>query len=414
MRFEARWQIGLGMIAIVFYCVQIITSIKTQGLLVNNNGMDFRAFWSAGIIASTFGYKEVYNLELMEEIQANIIHLSASISPFEVAPVSILPVFFPVLQLVALFPPITSFLLCTSINFFSTFFYTLFLFNSFKIPKSGLLALMGLLSFPSFLNIYWGQINLPLMICVGEFIRNLYKKRELEVGLWLGGLILKPQLLILIGPVLFFQRKWRLLSGFLLTIILMLLASLILGKLEGMLAFVDTILKFSTGLPTNAPGNMMNWRMIGERLDMFLPTQISWVIASTGMVTTLIMVFLLWRRQVKTDTNTFIIAFTGTMTGTLAVTWHSHPAMAMILIPLLIYIFCRNQLLAPLFYSWFLGLPIIMLILTTVIFTSGLTKYNLVAAIPGLFMLIFNLIFLGWAWKYIRSHAEVFVSRDNF
>ena len=58
---------------------------------------------------------------------------------------------------------------------------------------------------PVFLNFFFGQVNLWLLICAGEFFRAFLSAKPLKAGLFLGGWLLKPQLLILIIPFLLIQ-----------------------------------------------------------------------------------------------------------------------------------------------------------------------------------------------------------------
>jgi len=59
-----------------------------------------------------------------------------------------------------------------------------------------------LLSFPVFNNLINGQVEVFTLICAGEFVRNSLDKKPFLSGVWLGGLLIKPQLLILIIPYL--------------------------------------------------------------------------------------------------------------------------------------------------------------------------------------------------------------------
>jgi len=388
---------------LISYIIPVFSSLFIDGPLTNGVGSDFRAFWSAGYIASTYGYEEVYDLTIMGEVQEFVVHASKESSSFLVVPVPNLPVFFILFQLFALIPPITSFIIWTVVTFLGTFLYLIFFFKRLKIPNADFLALLGLFSFQSFSNLYWGQINLLLMICIGEFIRNISLKHEIGAGLWLGGLILKPQLIILIAPFLLFQRKWRLLGGFSLTIFLVLIASLILGKPTGILAFVNTITKYSTGLPTNMPETMMNWRMIGERLSFSLSPSISWGFAALGMIATTIAAGLLWCKRIDTNAPGFLVVLTGTLAATMVVTWHSHIHMAMVLLPLILYLTKIELLPDRLMQWWIFFLPMIFLILIYPLQIMAVDTFNIQTLLPGLVFLIFNLVFLGWAWISIHS-----------
>jgi hypothetical protein len=323
--------------------------------------------------------------------------------PIQTAPVSVLPIFIPIFQLFALLPPIQAFYLWELITAVLLFFYL----SSF-LKKAGVLSwkeiiLPCILCFPSFSNSYWGQVNLPLVICVGEFIRCIRNKQDLKAGLWIGGLILKPQLLILLAPIFLFQKRWKLFSGLSITILLALAFSILLGGWGSILGVIAMMFQFSAGLPTNSPEMMMNWRMVGERLNLITSPLIAWTVVAIGMIATALGTFLLWRKPIEAHSSRFLVAFTGTLAATLAITWHSHVHMAMVLIPPLAYLFTKDILKKRLFQSWIYCLPVVMLLVGIPFILLGFNKYFLVTGFPGVFLFIYNLIFLAWAWKFLQS-----------
>lgn len=399
---KAWVQILLVALLLVFYIFQVYASLYADNPLVSGIGIDFRAFWSAGKIANTAGYAEVYDLERMAKVQESVVRLFNQDIAVQVVPVPNLPLFFTLFQAFALLAPLTSFTLWTSISFIGTFIYLVLLFKQLKLSNPGLLALLGLLSLPSFYNLFVGQINILLLICVGEFIRSIHKKRDLGAGLWLGGLLLKPQLLIFIGPILLLQKKWRMLGGFTLMVGLVFVISLLLGGQAGLIGFWKMIFQYSSGLPTNAPEIMLNWRMIGVQLSGFLPAGISWAVAALGMVATAVVTFLLWRKPIEPDSTRFQVAFTGTLAATLAVTWHSHLHMAMVLLPGLLVLLSKKAFPEGIFTSWLFGLPLVALFIFHPLLWTGVIQYNTFALAAPLIMFSLNLVILGWAWRSLR------------
>jgi hypothetical protein len=398
------WQ-NLAMLALfVFYLGQVSWSFVSGGPLAGSVGSDFRAFWSAGYIANTSGYASVYDLARMAEVQKQIAPPANSDIPFEVAPVQELPIFITVLQVFALIPPLPSYIIWFVLNLIGYFLYIRFFLRKLEVTGWQRLAIMGVLAFPSYKNLYDGQINLPLLICVGEFIRQVHDRRDFRAGLWLGGLILKPQLLILIGPVLLLQRKWKLLGGFSTTVFVTLVSSLLLGKMASFIGMADIYYKFSSGLPNVniVAENMMNWRMLAIRLGTFLPMTVSWGIAAAGMAATVLLTFILWQKPGPTFSTGFLIAFTGTLAATLAVTWHSHNHMAMVLIPPLLYLYAKKILPGRLFNGWVFGLLFVIEFITLPVKLLGLERYNALPGLTGFCMLTFNMIFLVWACQATR------------
>jgi len=96
---------------------------------------------------------------------------------------------------------------------------------------------MMLLYFPVFANFINGQVNVFLLVCTGEFLRNVMEDHPFTAGLWLGGLLLKPQVLILIVPVILILRYWKIFAGFFASSAVILLTSLALSGWNGMKAW---------------------------------------------------------------------------------------------------------------------------------------------------------------------------------
>ncbi|RME36205.1 MAG: DUF2029 domain-containing protein [Thermoflexia bacterium] len=114
---------------------------------------------------------------------------------------------------------------------------------------------------------FWGQTNGLLAVFAGEFLRAIRKGRPFQAGLWLGGLWLKPQILLLILPALLLQRQGWVLAGFGSTSLLLVGLSLLLAGPQTLLRLISLWLAFAQGIPTIIPEVMINWRMVGIRLD---------------------------------------------------------------------------------------------------------------------------------------------------
>ena len=129
----------------------------------------------------------------------------------------------------------------------------------------------------------------------------------------------------------------------------------------------------------------------------------AWGIAALGMIGTLIAAYFLWRKPLLVSSRNFLVAFFGTLAATLAFTWHSHIHMAIILIPLLLYFYNEKSLSEKLFNWWIYGIPIIYVVLLLPINLLHLDQSELLPGIAGFSFLVFNLIFLFWALKSLRS-----------
>ena len=214
LKFE-QWQ-NLILIAILFYYLfQFGFAIGKNGFLVWY-GADHLAFYSAGKIADETGFANIYDLEKLESIQAEELNKRGLLeiiggSKFDPTPVPVLSFFIIPFQLLSRVELELSYWIWTAANLALLAGYLLFFLNKVrpKLPAAGSdrkLVFIMLLSFPAIETLIWGQVEVFLLICTGEFIRSALNRKPFLSGLWLGGLLLKPQILILIVPVLLILR----------------------------------------------------------------------------------------------------------------------------------------------------------------------------------------------------------------
>jgi hypothetical protein len=156
--------------------------------------------------------------------------------------------------------------------------------------------LMIFASLPVYLSIWGGQIDVWLAICVGEFMRALLSDKPFRAGLWLGGLLLKPQLLVLIGLVFVLQRSLRILAGLATCSAILVISSLALIGPSGMVQMLDLWLIYASGHTSSWIEGMTNWRMLGYHLSAILDPWVGWGIAAAGMLATLVIALFVWRR----------------------------------------------------------------------------------------------------------------------
>jgi len=334
-----NWQ-NLAIAAVLtFYLIQIGMEVfwrNTCGHLA----IDYCTFWSAGQIANKYGYARVYDLDLMSQIQRTIFPATSDLSKFAVVPTPYLPVFILLFQPFALIDPAAGFWLWTALNGAIYFFYLRFFAQEMaNEPLQTRLLILLTSSLPVFLNFLYGQVNVWLAVCIGEFMRASISDRRFRAGLWLGGFLIKPQSLILIVPVLLLQRAFRTLAGFASASLLVLGTSFVLMGYDGFATLIRLWLGYATGLPAAiGPQVMMNWRMIGISLNSAFPSRAAWAITAIGLAATLLAVAYIWRRPLGHTGFKYGIGLLGTLAATGLVAWHSHVSTSVILIPPLIYL----------------------------------------------------------------------------
>jgi len=275
------------------------------------------------------------------------------------------------------------------------------------------LLLLILISLPVFVNFIDGQVNTFLMILIGEFIRAVLLDKPYRAGAWLGGLLLKPQLLILIIPFLLIRRSIKLLSGFVASSVVIMLISFVLINVNGILALKNMLLGYSKGLPTNNIPAMMNWRMLGEHITSFTSPTIGWVIILIGSVLTVCATLVFFRKRIPPDPTRFAIALLGIFAATGAVTWHAHLHMSMVLIPPMLYLIMKNRFNKKLFSLW-VFVPILaqfigyILVAYIEIENLPMNIFQVMGFARGFPGFVINLLILGWAIKqYTRGRKEV-------
>jgi hypothetical protein len=404
-----RWLNVLWILLLLIYLLAALFSLPGKKYPASIAG-DYQAFYATAQIALSEGFAQVYNLRVQDQFQTAL----QAESPFEVTQPNIDPVPMPYLPaFVLLFLPlpflgyVTGFILWDLVNFTVLIAY-LYRLNRAMGNRNGLFLLFQLVvCIPVASNMLLGQINVFMVVCMGEFLLASIKDKEWLGGLWLGGLLLKPQLLIFILPGLLIGRRYKVIAGFTASSAVLLGLSLILVGPLGLRDLVSLILQYVPGLPTNAPEVMMNWRAFAVNLGNFLPKPLSWALAFIGIIVTTFVTISLWRlpldKQDACQTGLLLLA---TFAGTLTVAWHAHNHMEMILIPIILFTYSLKILPWKILYLWLLAGPLSLLLMYLLL--PGYA-YNLY----GIVVLIINLVLLFWASRSLRARGPSWISRQN-
>jgi len=342
------------MVAVLTIYILQIGYAFLNGRVCQSYGVDYCAFYSAGKIINDHGFAEVYNLDLLTQYQKEIYNIdSTSISNFSPFPIVYLSIFLLPFKYFALVNPTSSYLLWTLVNLIAFILYIKFFIKEMvghALPFR--IHTLFLISLPVFVNFFEGQVNLFIMIVMGEFIRAVLSDKSFKAGAWLGGLLLKPQLLILIIPYLLIRGLRKTFLAFVASGFVIMVISFALSKINGILALINLLLGFSKGLPTNNIPAMMNWRMLGEHITSFSSPIIGWMITLIGSVLTVTLLVHFFRKRVPNNPTSFAIDILGIFAATCAVTWHAHLHMSMVLIPPLLFLIVKNRFNNKLFMVW--------------------------------------------------------------
>ena len=398
-----NWK-NLILVALVcFYLVYLIGFIGFGSF-----GGDYLAFWVVGKIADEKGYSQIYDLNNLRSVEIRELGNLRLITKIDVSSITTNPVpyfsFFVIpFHLLSRVNIVHSYWIWTFLNLIILIGYLIFFLQKIH-PEIGTtvnylnLLILMLISFPVFSNIILGQVEVLLVVFAGEFIRYAVTKKPVLSGIWLGGLMLKPQLLILVIPIFLIMRNWKVLFGFIVSSGTILMVSLLLSGLAGMKALINLLTKYSVGMASNFLEGMINWRMIGLNLNNLFNTWFGWVITGLGMVLTIVAVYFLIRQRPPFGSPQWVMAILGVFSATLAITWHSHYHMAMVIIPFLIYASLYKQLPETIIFLWgivtsiaFLG-KLITDLLAIVLMKINTTGYA--GMIFGFFGFILNLVIL--------------------
>ena len=407
------WQNLILVGLFIFYFAQY-GFMSTKESFLRGYGVDYLAFWSIGKIADEKGLAEIYDIENIRLTQIKALEdqgmlekgSESDISPI---PAPIFPFFVLPFQLLSRVDPKQSYWIWTGINLAAVAGYLIFFAkktlpeNSASTSINKILILM-LLSFPLVVNLTEGQVEVFLVICLGEFIRLSINQKPLFSGLWLGGLLLKPQLLVIIIPILIIKKYWKIAFGFILTSIVILGSSLLLAGTDGLKSLIGLWFKYGEGIASNSPERMINWRMVAVNLN----SSFGWILAISGMVLMLLAVYYLVKNKFVFGSSQWVMVMLGIFSATLAFTWHSHFHMAAVLIPFLIYCSQSGMLNKKVVLYWAVSTPAILMVITIaglfILLFAGIIINEFAAILLGISGFFSNMFLLGSVMTYFKKN----------
>lgn len=403
---EGWLNLGLAGLLLFYACYMIWQAVLN--MMCSQIGVDYCEYLSAGMAANEHGYAAIYDPGLLGQAQRSLLPGAAvPVLPFFYLPIFVLP-----FQLLSRLSPEVGFWIWTAANGVGLLLYLrLFVRSQGLQPVSNRLMLMIFACLPVFMNLLTGQMELWLAICAGEFMRAFAGHRSFQAGLWLGGLLLKPQALILIVPLLLIQRSWRTLAAFGTCSLILGGVSLLLASPSGLLQMFRVWLTTANGQANIWLEGMMNWRMMGVHLASVLGPWPGWGIAAIGMLATFAISLYIWRRPFSPESPSFAVAWLGILAATLLITWHAHIHMAMILIPPLLYIYQAKILPHRVLACW-VFLPAFVFV-SMVFVPETLMRLNILSGDTRPLIYFFisasefavNLWLFMWAWLNFRGEG---------
>jgi hypothetical protein len=381
-----------------------------KGNFCGNTAIDYCAYWSTGEIINDEGFAKIYDLKILEEHQSAIYPRPIKNSDyFQIIPFPYLSIFALPFALLSKLSLKTSYIVWVAINAIALVLYLRFFIRQtisekIQIPMMAVL----LVSVPVFLNLSYGQLNIWLGIFAGEFVRNLIKKRPIFAGIWLAGLLLKPQTLILVLPFLLFTKEFRVLIGFAVNSGILITGSFLLGGVEGALGWYKILIGSSAGRSAANPLVMMNWRMLSMHINNFTHTSLGTYFLVVGVAATLTILYLILRKLTLETPTVIAMRYLSIFVATMLVTWHAHFSQGLVFYPLLI-IFVTNKTMADREFKFWLIFPIIIMLLifflpvVTFLLNTNSVQINFLKLLSGIRGLILNIWLLLWAFRQTKS-----------
>ncbi len=381
---------------------------------------DYISYWNVGRIADTLGYSKIYDLTLLQRlqyltIQSTEVYASVSQSEVIAMPVPYLSFFIIPFQYLSRINIDASYWLWLVLNIIALIGYVIYFHHQIHPlyidgHRQVFYLLLILISFSVYLNISSGQINILLLIFVGEFIRNFKGNKNISAGIWLSGLILKPQMLILIVPIILLKRWWKVFIGFLSGSVVILIISFLLSGVSGFQDLLRLYTTWGLGNFINSPMGMVNWRMIGEYINLITDnTTLGLVISLFGIAFTIGAVFTFTKGLSINKDLDWDISMMGIMFATLVISWHSHLHMTIVMIPLLMINSYNRVLPEKMLLLWSILIPFIW-ILSSIIYTVfgpsfDQNLFNLPSFSRAFTGFLVNLIFIIWSYRKLRQQA---------
>ncbi len=370
-RFSPSVGRGLLLAAVVVgvaEAVFVARIIRERGLF-EYVALDYRGTRTAGEAILEHGLGASFQPELLEAAQRELydryVHATGrGVLPFGIVPAPYPPPFSLIFVPSTLVDPVPGFLVWTGVHLVVLLLYQVRLSKVFRVSGPGWLIAAVMLSPPVLIHLIMGQISVWLMVFFGEAMIAFHRGRLFRAGVWLGLLVVKPQTLVLIVPVLVVNRQWRALGGLAAACVSALAPTLIVAG-SWMAGYVDGLSKFfgATGMIMNSfPNSMTNWRAFALNASRILPPIVAWGGAVVGMAVTGV-AGLVCGRDLRIGARAVEpVAWLGLAAATNAFTWHAHVHQALLLVPPLYWVVGRWPDLKELVAAVCLGLALVFLV----------------------------------------------------
>lgn len=290
----------LATLAVVGYALFSYQQISQRGFF-EYIGIDFRLFYASGQIIRDYGFDAVYDVNLQTQYQLPLYdgysrYKDGLSLPFWALQIPYIPFFLVIFIIPSYFSPLGAFLGWVIFNITFTIIY-LYIWVKRLADKSKnrtelFLVIIIFLSIQNFLNTIMGQVNLILMVSIGESLFNLMRGKYFNAGLWLTLGWIKPQMVLLLCLVSLIQRNWHYIVGFLSGSLIIGAVSIALGGWKGIEGVFSTLRNWPTILRSSG----ITWLSAVDHLVM---QGISTTLAYILGITLVLVVFIAYIRIIQ-------------------------------------------------------------------------------------------------------------------
>jgi hypothetical protein len=385
---------GIGLLVIAALYVLFVGMMLALAGIFTYVGIDYLALLCSLRFTHANGFEHIYDLmaqarfhDLANASQPSYAHCDTPPGPY-------LPVFMALFEPLVLLSALPGYVLWSLLNL------ALFAWYCYRFTRAvggdyhPTKLLKVVLAYALYENMVAGQVNVPMFVCFGEAILAYLRRQPLASGAWLAGMMLKPQVLLLVVPGLVFGRYVKPLVGYAIACLVIGVLSLGLAGVEGMQDLQRLLQYYSAGAGPAFPEAGMNWRALAINLTPLVGETAAWGVAWPGLVLTVLAGIAVWLapRRGNAD-DQFVLALLGSFAASSTVIWHSHVYSGLPVLAPLLYLRVRGRLPEWLFNAW--------LILPAAAFFIAAFGVTPKAGHPsaGLTMLFVNILLVGWAMR---------------
>ena len=361
---------------------------------------DFTAFYTGLIIVRDGLGSSLFNFDLQAAIQQNILEgrsFKDGLLPF-VWPPHTLPIFYP-LSWISLKSAYIIFSTLQFISLISVAYLIKKILQQFSIDVRFLSIALLCSLFSTYYTFVLGNHSLFILLSILGSYYSIKRGNDFSAGAWLALGTIKPQLILMPVIMLIAGRKWKVITGFVLTLIPFIFLSTFMFGWKIWIEYLCILQKvnqyfdymgFYPAAMYNLKGTLysstgsQHWDLI-----MFLST--------IGLLSSLILTVLIWYKKFDTHSSDFELRFALTVLLGLFFSPHlyGHDFVLVFAALLFLIVYTGNNSGSLSLVKLFSVFPILFF-LTEIVF-----KINVGIKFPTLMMII---MMIWISWKLVRDH----------